>query len=103
MLIIYTTSFNLAAYIITRDGTRGLDTDRIWALLMLVPFCFLESDRAITCVALAAESYFFRQIVVMELLVLSTFELPALIFFALYMGVLLPTTPTHLRLRTYPT
>ena len=65
-------------------------------------FCFLESDRAITCVALAAESYFFRRIVVMELLVLSAFELPALSYFGLYTGVLLPTTPTHLRLENLP-
>ena len=74
MIIIYTTSFNLAAYIITLtwDDTRGLDIDRIWALLTLVPFCFLESDRAITCVALAAESRScFHQIVILELLVLS--------------------------------
>ena len=57
MIIIYTTSFNLAAYIITLtwDDTKGLDFDRLMGLSLRI-FCF---DTAFSSVLMHSYFVFF--------------------------------------------
>ena len=75
--------------------------DRLWALLTLALLCFLESDLVIAYMVPAA-SYFARELMIMKLVVLSTFEALVLSYSELGQRVFLPGTLTHLWLENLP-